>query len=50
MTLILEGTERMPAFGGRLDESQVVAILDYLKTWWTPEERARQQSAPDVLD
>lgn len=33
---------RMPAFRGALTEEDVKAILDYIKTWWTPEQRQFQ--------
>lgn len=32
----------MPAFGHVLTEEEVVVILDYIKTWWTEEQRASQ--------
>ncbi len=32
----------MPGFGDRLDEPQIRAILEFIKTWWGPEERAFQ--------
>jgi S-disulfanyl-L-cysteine oxidoreductase SoxD len=32
----------MPAFEGKLAESEVDAILAYIKTWWTPEQRETQ--------
>ena len=39
----LEGRgSAMPGFQGVLSEGQVVAILDYIKTWWTEEQRAAQ--------
>ena len=33
---------QMPAFGDRLSREQVEAILAYIKTWWTEEQRATQ--------
>lgn len=33
---------RMPAFGDRLGIEEIEAVLEYLKTWWGPEERAVQ--------
>jgi mono/diheme cytochrome c family protein len=33
----------MPAFGGRLTEAEVDAILAFIKTWWTPEQRETQE-------
>lgn len=37
-------TERqtMPGFAGSLSPRQIVSVLDYLKTLWTPEERQFQ--------
>lgn len=32
----------MPPFNGQLTESQIVAILDYIKTWWLPEQVSAQ--------
>ncbi len=44
--LIANGSDfaqsRMPAFGDRLSTGEIEAILEYIKTWWGPEERARQ--------
>jgi mono/diheme cytochrome c family protein len=33
---------RMPAWGDRLSEAEIQAILTYLKTLWGPDERAFQ--------
>lgn len=33
---------RMPTFRGQLTEDEVMAILAYLKTWWTEEQRVWQ--------
>jgi mono/diheme cytochrome c family protein len=32
----------MPAFGDRLDDAQIRAVLEYIKTFWGPDERAFQ--------
>jgi mono/diheme cytochrome c family protein len=32
----------MPAFGDRLSTGEIEAILEYIKTWWGPDERAFQ--------
>ncbi|GIW09161.1 MAG: hypothetical protein KatS3mg061_0218 [Dehalococcoidia bacterium] len=37
---------RMPAFRGILTEDDARAILAYLKTWWTPEQRRFQERTP----
>lgn len=37
-----EDTPRMPAFKGKLSEEDVEAILAYIKTWWTEEQRQAQ--------
>ncbi len=37
-----EDTPRMPAFKGKLTEEEVEAILTYIKTWWTEEQRQVQ--------
>jgi mono/diheme cytochrome c family protein len=36
------GFGQMPAFGGKLTEPEVDAILRHIKTWWTPEQRETQ--------
>lgn len=33
---------RMPAFGDRLTEEEIRAILEYIKARWGPQERAFQ--------
>lgn len=33
---------KMPAFGQQLTDGEILAILEYIKTWWGPEERAFQ--------
>jgi mono/diheme cytochrome c family protein len=44
--LIANGSDfaqsRMPEFGDRLSTGEIEAILEYIKTWWGPEERAFQ--------
>lgn len=44
--LIADGSDypgsRMPAFGDRLSTDQIQAVLEYIKTWWGPDERAFQ--------
>jgi mono/diheme cytochrome c family protein len=32
----------MPAFRGRLTEEEALAVLNYIKTWWTEEQRDSQ--------
>ena len=32
----------MPAFGDRLSGVEVNAVLSFIKTWWTPEQRETQ--------
>lgn len=40
---ILEGRPfNMPAFGDTLSREDAEAILAYIKTWWTPQQRATQ--------
>lgn len=38
----VEGQQTMPAFKDELTPEQVQAILAYVKTWWTDEQRAYQ--------
>ncbi|MBI4497571.1 MAG: cytochrome c [Chloroflexi bacterium] len=37
---------RMPAWRGTLSEEDVRAVLAFIKTWWTPEQRRMQAQAP----
>lgn len=32
----------MPGYGEQLTEEEIVAVLDYIKTWWGPRERSYQ--------
>jgi mono/diheme cytochrome c family protein len=41
-------TPRMPAWRGTLTEKDVAAILAYIKTWWTPEQREWQARVSEV--
>ncbi|MEX2532910.1 MAG: cytochrome c [Nitriliruptoraceae bacterium] len=36
------GNEVMPAFRGKLTDAEIEAILTYVTTWWTDEQRASQ--------
>jgi mono/diheme cytochrome c family protein len=38
---------KMPAFKGRLTEEEVEAILVYIKTWWTEEQREWQRQVTE---
>jgi len=46
ISLIADGsglpTSRMPAYGDVLDRDEIAAILEYIKTWWGPDERVFQ--------
>ena len=33
----------MPAFGQALTPGEIRSVVDYLKTWWTPQQRAFQR-------
>jgi mono/diheme cytochrome c family protein len=33
---------QMPTFGDKLSDEEILAIIDYMKSWWGPEERAFQ--------
>lgn len=41
-------TPRMPAWRGTLTEEDVAAILAYIKTWWTEEQRQWQARVSEV--
>jgi S-disulfanyl-L-cysteine oxidoreductase SoxD len=40
--LIVEGFQPMPAFGDKLTDAGMQAVLTYIKTWWKPEQVERQ--------
>ncbi len=42
LSFSVEGQQKMPAFKDKLTEEDVKAILAYIKTWWTPKQRAWQ--------
>ena len=42
--------QRMPAFKDKLSEEDVRAILAYIKTWWTEEQRAWQRRVTEQWD
>ena len=43
---LTEGAPRMPAWSGTLSDSDVEAVLAYIKTFWTPEQLRTQQAGP----
>ena len=48
MEIILKGSKVvgiMPPFEGTLSEQEITSILAYIKTWWSPEQRASQEEA-----
>ncbi|MEX2323710.1 MAG: cytochrome c [Acidimicrobiia bacterium] len=44
-----EGVGPMPSFEGQLTVDEVAAILTYIKTWWTEEQREFQAEITDRL-
>lgn len=46
----VEGQPTMPAFKDELNPEQVQAILTYIKTWWTDEQRAYQATVTAVSE
>ena len=38
------GSVSMPAFGTTLTDSEIDAVLDYIKTFWTPAQRQQQSN------
>lgn len=42
--------QKMPAFKDQLTEEDVKAILAYIKTWWTEEQRASQKKVTEQWD
>lgn len=41
-----DGAPRMPAWRGTLTDPDIEAILTYIRTFWTPEQRSFQQETP----
>jgi mono/diheme cytochrome c family protein len=44
-----EGFPEMPAFGDRLTEQEVDAILAHIRTWWEPDQREFQADVTDQV-
>lgn len=42
MMQVSPDTPRMPAFRGKLTDDEVESVIDYIKTWWSPEQRDHQ--------
>jgi mono/diheme cytochrome c family protein len=46
LEIVTQGSDfpqsQMPTFGDQLTDDEVKAILEYIKSWWGPEERAFQ--------
>jgi mono/diheme cytochrome c family protein len=46
LEIVTQGSDfpqsQMPTFGDQLTDDEVRAILEYIKSWWGPEERAFQ--------
>lgn len=40
--LLRRGGPRMPAVAARWSDEEVAAVLGYMKSWWTPEQRRIQ--------
>lgn len=49
--IIHEGgiTNAMPAFGEKMDTDQIEMVLDYIKTFWTDEQRGYQREVTEAL-
>ncbi len=45
ISFAVEGQQKMPAFKDKLSEEEVKAILAYIKTWWTEDQREWQKNA-----
>lgn len=43
--LIEQGGTTMPAFGDKLDQDEIFAVIRFIQTWWTAEQLAAQQEA-----
>jgi mono/diheme cytochrome c family protein len=42
--LIKNGGKVMPALGDQLTDEEIVAVIRYIQTWWTPEQLRQQQA------
>jgi mono/diheme cytochrome c family protein len=46
LNLIANGSDfpesQMPTFGDTLSDEEIIAIIEYIKTWWGPQERTFQ--------
>lgn len=40
----VEGVSAMPAFGDRLSDAEIAAVLAYIKSTWSPRSKAYQQA------
>lgn len=34
----------MPAFGDQLDDGQIAALIDHMRSWWTPDQQRQQEA------
>ncbi|MBA3532504.1 MAG: cytochrome c [Ardenticatenales bacterium] len=39
----------MPAFGSQLDHAEIIAVLEYIKTFWSPEMHASQARGSEAM-
>ncbi len=42
--IINTGGKVMPALGDQLTDEQIVAVIRYIQTWWTPDQLRQQQA------
>ncbi len=42
--LIKNGGQVMPALGDQLTDEEIVAVIRYIQTWWTPDQLRQQQA------
>lgn len=42
--LIKNGGKVMPSLGDQLTDEQIVAVIRYIQTWWTPDQLRQQQA------
>ncbi len=42
--LIKNGGKVMPALGDQLTDEEIVAVIRYIQTWWTPDQLSQQQA------
>ncbi|MDA1330488.1 MAG: cytochrome c [Chloroflexi bacterium] len=43
--IVISGGQLMPPFGDQLSDSEIVAVIRFIQTWWSADQLASQQNA-----